>query len=60
MTTDKRQELLDIRRDLISAIRNLERTLGIPPDKSAIRTRQERRQNVTIVTIDERNDVMVR
>ena len=35
--------LMDMRRDLISALQTVENLLGLPPDKRAIRTRAERR-----------------
>jgi hypothetical protein len=41
--------LMDMRRDLISALQTVENMLGLPAEKRAIRTRVERRGNGDII-----------
>ena len=45
--------LMDMRRDLISALQTVENLLGLPPEKRAIRTRAERRgiDNISEVVV---------
>ena len=51
MTEAKRRELMGIRRDLISGLKNLEDALDLPPEKRAIKTRLDRRvENKVIYT----------
>jgi hypothetical protein len=45
--------LMEMRRDLISALQTVETLLGLPPEKRAIRTRAERRGNGTITEMME-------
>ena len=49
MTPAKRRELMGIRRDLISGLKNLEDAMELPPEKRAIRTRVDKRVDNQVI-----------
>ena len=56
MTPAKRAELMGIRRDLISGLKNLEDVLGIPSEKRAIRSRLDKRVANKVIYTQKQTD----
>jgi hypothetical protein len=56
MTPAKRRELMGIRRDLISGLKNLEDVLDLPPAKRALRTRVDRKVSNNVIYTQKQTD----
>ena len=56
MTPTKRAELMGIRRDLISGLKNLEDVLDLPPAKRALRTRVDRKVSNNVIYTQKQTD----
>jgi hypothetical protein len=56
VTPTKRAELMGIRRDLISGLKNLEDVLDLPPAKRALRTRVDRKVSNNVIYTQKQTD----